>query len=300
MSSSRSARTNSSPIAGMHINAKNALVQTNDRINLKWTDPMNKDQADHIIEGIPKPMLLKFSSDVARFYADPHAPRTYDLDIQPDLDPQAVRYVFSEMHKACFERGAYALAPYPDANVLRHTKCFIACKALEVRSAEYAWRGALMDAVRAVNVTAEEFVLLHRAFGEQTEPLLLKHVLNCVAYAECVDEVEHPETTAINRYVYASGHPELAVMKKAVEVEIERKLTERAEKERLREEERQRSLEWNEAQKRQRLQHARRQARKEENFEKARAGERALSEEEVHRLSFGSGPTMATVSKRLR
>ncbi|GME54030.1 hypothetical protein GTA08_BOTSDO03489 [Neofusicoccum parvum] len=288
-----------SPIAGMQLYEKKALFETSNKITLKWTDPTTK-QAFQVTD-IPKPMFLKFSPSAASYYAGHNAHKRtklsehiYDLGPTAHLNPAAVRYLLNEMTTACRTQGIYLPAPYPQSNVQRHLQALIAAQQLDVRCVVHAWRGKLMDAVRDAGVTRDALALLHAHFGDEAEPAVLRHMLNSAVYAElrAGDADPHPETVALNRYVYAEGNPGLAVMKKAVEIEVAGKMAARAEKE----EKRARRVEARKRffQKRQREQE------KHEMLDRARDGDRILSELEVDALSKHTGPTTAFVSNKLR
>ncbi|KAK0650416.1 hypothetical protein DIS24_g6857 [Lasiodiplodia hormozganensis] len=360
-----------SPLIGMPAQERKALVENTDKVTIVWTDADTSQT--FFISDVPKRMLMLFSPAAARFFrsardnngAAANKPQQknkqpiYDLGTVAQLAPSAIKYVISALVSACRmpdpndnnsdngdsstttttaaasinpDASAFMPPAYPEPYVLRHLKCFVAAQKLGVRCVRYAWRGAIMDAVRAANVTADEFVYMHRAFGEEGEPLLLRHVLHVVAYAELTDEEEHPETLKINRYVYGS-QPSLAPVKKAVEVEVERKLVAREEERARRQarwEERERARkEWAERKERreeeeeeqkreemqkkdaeqllqkkkkdgQKLTKRERLAKKQERMEQARLGERALTDKEVEAMGKHHGPSTATVSNKLR
>lgn len=351
-----------SPLIGMPAQERKALVDNTDKLTIVWTDADTSQT--FFISDIPKRMLLVFSPAAARFFRSACDNNTkpqqknkqpiYDLGTVAQLTPNAIKYVISALASACRmpdhndddngdantnssttttasinpdAAAAFMPPAYPEPYVLRHLKCFVAAQKLGVRCVRYAWRGAIMDAVRAANVTADEFVYMHRAFGEEGEPLLLRHVLHVVAYAELTDEEEHPETLKINRYVYGS-QPTLAPVKKAVEVEVERKLVAREEERAQRQarwEERERARkEWlgrkerreeEEGQQKrddeQLLQKKKKEkvhkptkrerwAKRQEKMEQARLGERALTDKEVEAMGKNHGPSTATVSNKLR
>lgn len=351
-----------SPLIGMPAQERKALVDNTDKLTIVWTDADTSQT--FFISDVPKRMLLVFSPAAARFFRSArdnnNKPQQknkqpiYDLGTVTQLTSNAIKYVVSALVSACrmpdhnddnsngddnSSTTASSINPdtafmppaYPEPYVLRHLKCFVAAQKLGVRCVRYAWRGAIMDAVRAANITGDEFVYMHRAFGEEGEPLLLRHVLHVVAYAELTDEEEHPETLKINRYVYGS-QPTLARVKKAVEVEVERKLVAREEERAQRQarwEERERARkEWAERKERreeeqlkkdaeqqkrdaeQLLQKKKekvqkptkreRWAKRQERMEQARLGERALTDKEVEAMGKHHGPSTATVSNKLR
>ncbi|KAB2568847.1 hypothetical protein DBV05_g12477 [Lasiodiplodia theobromae] len=348
-----------SPLIGMPAQERKALVDNTDKLTIVWTDADTSQT--FFISDVPKRMLMLFSPAAARFFRSARDANNngtaankpqqknkqpiYDLGTVAQLAPSAIKYVISALVSACRmpdyddnSNGennnsntvnpdtAFMPPAYPEHYVLRHLKCFVAAQKLGVRCVRYAWRGAIMDAVRAANVTADEFVYMHRAFGEEGEPLLLRHVLHVVAYAELTDEEEHPETLKINRYVYGS-QPSLAPVKKAVEVEVERKLVTREEerarrqagweeRERARKEwagrKERREVEEEEMQKKdaeqllqkkkggKKLAKRERLAKKQEKMEQARNGERALTDKEVEAMGKHHGPSTATVSNKLR
>ncbi|KAL1633661.1 hypothetical protein SLS56_002809 [Neofusicoccum ribis] len=269
-----------SPIAGMQLYEKKALFETSNKITLKWTDPTTKQVFQ--VTDIPKPMFLKFSPSAASHNAHKRtklSEHTYDLGPTAHLNPAA---------------GIYLPAASPQPNVLRHLQALIAAQQLDVRCVVHAWRGKLMDAVRDAGVTRDALALLHAHFSDEAEPTVLRHMLNSAVHAElhAGDADPHPETVALNRYVYAEGNPGLAVMKKAVEIEVAGKMAARAEKEEKR---------ARQAEARKRLcQKRQREQEKHEMLDRARDGDRILSELEVDALSKHAGPTTAFVSNKLR
>ncbi|KAL1638979.1 hypothetical protein SLS58_008437 [Diplodia intermedia] len=299
----------SSPI-GMSFKEKKALLDDNAKMTITWT---NKDTMQPIVlKDMPKAMLMAFCPAVKHYVqiSTRGNINKYDFGIIANLAPAAVHYLIGAMVAACKTPGVGAMPPaFPDdKNVDHRVKCLAAAKKLDVaRFVQHAWRNAAMDAISAAGrVTFQEFAYIHVAFaGEESkseEPALLRHAINSAVYAELTDAVEHPETLAINKYVYGS-QPALALMKKGVETQMEKKLTNRKEMELKRAAKEKAKRAYLEREQRKEAAKLRQQAywaEKEEKLRKARNGERALTDFEVRAMGTYSCPTIATISSKLR
>ncbi|KAL1638983.1 hypothetical protein SLS58_008441 [Diplodia intermedia] len=290
-----------SPLADVSSVERKALTQTNRKMTITWID--DKTSNVHQITDIPLALFLAYCPAAARSLTrgnDSTAQSKYDLGRVSHLLPGAGRYVIAALVKSCDTPDAMPPAYHEPANVLRHIQCLAALKKMGItHCVQHAWRGATMDAVRAAGrVTAEQFIFFYNAFncGLGGEPMLLKHLIHSVVYAELTDEVESPDTLAINRFAYGS-QPALAVMKKNAERTVEKKLMDRRAMEEQRAERERKRREY----------HERRQAReaaqrkKQAQLEQARNGERALTEGDVRSMGTRDAcPRFATVSKKLR
>ncbi|KKY21758.1 hypothetical protein UCDDS831_g04013 [Diplodia seriata] len=301
-------------VLNMPFQEKKALAESKVRLTLKWTDKHTSNVMT--VNDVPKPMFMAFSpvakaslslrgSNKPQNLEARAVANVYDLGEVADLAPAAVSYVLSALAAACrsTEAGAMPEAFPEPANVEKHLKCFVAAKKLGLaRYIEHAWRGACMDAVsRAGHVTFKEFVYLFTAFGEKEEPTLLKHVLNNVVYAEMTGQEDHPDVVSINRFVYGS-HPALALLKKAIETDVQKKLTTRKDMEEKRAQKEKERRAFLERKQKREMAEKKRQDRFEEKqrkLEQARNGERVLDDEEVRGMTY-SGPLMATISNKLR
>ncbi|KAL1638984.1 hypothetical protein SLS58_008442 [Diplodia intermedia] len=295
----------SSPVAGMPYNQKLALVNTNAKITIKWID--EKTSEPMMFSNVPKAMLLAFSPSAKQYFAtSPKHGNMYNLGTVSGLSLGAVQYIVNALMATCRANdGPNALLPaaFTDAtDVLRHLKCLAAAKKLGlVRCVQYVYRGAAMDAVRAAGkVTGDDFDYFLHAFGSDKchEPMLLRHIVHVVVFTELTDEEESPDTLHINKVV--TSNRDLAIMKREAEVEVHRKLTARKEMEEKRAAEKA-------AKQKSRLDYLDRKAKREAAQQKreaakqkARNGERALSEAEIDEMSKHAGPRTATVSHKLR
>lgn len=242
-----------SPFAGMPFLERKALAQSNTKVTITWKD--EKSSETHQVTGIPLDLFLAYCPKAAQSFQlptrgnnTPNSQRVYNLGPVADLIPGAVRYVVAALVKACQTPSADAMSPtyHEPANVLRHMQCLAALKKMGIlRCVVSEWRGATMDAVRAAGrVTAEEFTFFYGGFFCERggEPMLLKNLLNVIVYNELTDEVESPDTEAINRFV-TGGHPALAVLKRDAERKVERKLVKRTAMEEKRSEQERRNRE---------------------------------------------------------
>ncbi|KAL1620708.1 hypothetical protein SLS54_006064 [Diplodia seriata] len=299
----------SSPV-GMSFKEKKALLDDNAKMTITWT---NKDTMQPIVlNDVPKAIFMAFCPAVKRHVqmSPRGSTKKYDFGTISNLAPAAVQYLIGAMVASCKTPGVGAMPPaFPDdKNVDHRVKCLAAVKKLDVAPfVQHAWRNAAMDAISvAGRVTFQEFSYIHVAFaGEESkteEPALLRHAVNSAIYAELTNEVEHPETVAINRYVYGS-QPALALMKKDLETQMEKKLTNRKEMELKRAAKEKAKRDYLEREQRKEAAKLRQQAywaEKEEKLRKARNGERALTDLEVRAMGTYSGPTIATISNKLR
>ncbi|KAL0257030.1 hypothetical protein SLS55_007840 [Diplodia seriata] len=292
-----------SPLADVSLLERKALTQTNRKMTITWVD--DKTSNVHQITDIPLALFLAYCPAAARSLArggndSPGAQSRYDLGRVSHLLPGAGRYVIAALVRSCDTPDAMPPAYHEPANLLRHIQCLAALKKMGIaHCVQYAWRGATMDAVRAAGrVTAEQFIFFYNAFncGRGGEPMLLKHLIHSVVYAELTDEVESPDTLAINRFAYGS-QPALAVMKKSAERTVEKKLMDRqAMEEQRAERERKRREYWERKQAREAA-----EQKKRAQLEQARNGERALTEGDVRSMGTRDAcPRFAKVSNKLR